>query len=164
MNQSESNPPENKLPAGIKEAELTRSITTSGFPLQGVVAHHLKANYRITEEWSYIDRDTEVLRSLDVFAFRYLTAEDRVTPFAAILIECKSSIHPYVFFQNAVDNPFPFPTLCGLRRVDIRQRTGREGTHQECKAASILGLNETPFASLEVFGFPKITGVGPPAR
>jgi hypothetical protein len=145
MNQSESNPAENKLPSGMKEAELVRSITTSGFPLQGVVAHHLRANYGVTEEWSYIDRDTKDLRSLDVFAFRRLATEDSVTPNAALLIECKSSIHPYVFFQNAVNRPFPFPTLCGLRSVNIRQQSGREGTHQECRAALVLGLAETPF-------------------
>ena len=145
MDQSELNPSENQLPAGLNEEELTRSITTSGFPLQGVVAHLLRSKYGVTEEWSYVDRDSEGLRSLDVFAFRNLSDAGSVTPYAALLIECKSSIHPYVFFQNAVERTFPFPTICGIRGVSIRQRVGRDNSFQECNATAILGLDDTPF-------------------
>ena len=145
MNKSEINPPKNKLHEGLNEEELIRSITTSGFPLQGVVANLLKSNYGVTEEWSYIDRDSEGLRSLDVFAFRKLTSSETITPYTVMLIECKSSVHPYVFFQNSVKRSFPFPTICGLRPVKIQQRVGRENTSQECKAANILGLDDTTF-------------------
>lgn len=145
MNESEINPPENKLHDGLCEDELISSITTSGFPLQGVVAHHLKSNYGVTEEWSYIDRDSKDLRSLDIFAFRKLTASEILTPYTVMLIECKSSIHPYVFFQNSVERSLPFPTICGLRNITIRQRVGQENKSQSCKATSILGLDETPF-------------------
>ena len=48
MNKSEINPPENKLHEGLNVEELIRSITTSGFPLQGVVANLLKSNYGVT--------------------------------------------------------------------------------------------------------------------
>lgn len=145
MNESEINPPENKLHEGLNEEELIRSITTSGFPLQGVVANLLKSNYGVTEEWSYVDRDSEGLRSLDVFAFRKLTSSETITPYTVMLIECKSSIHPYVFFQNSVKRSFPFPTICGLRPVNIKQRVGRENTFQKCKAANVLGLDDTSF-------------------
>lgn len=87
MNKSELNPPENVLPSGINEEELTRSITNSGFPLQGFVAHLIKSKYGVTEEWSYVDRDSEKLRSLDVFAFRKLSGVGNIYPNAVLLIE-----------------------------------------------------------------------------
>jgi hypothetical protein len=147
MNESELNPSENQLPPGIDEKELTRSITTSGFPLQGFVAHLIKSKYGVTEEWSYVDRDSEGLRSLDVFAYRKLSGVGNIHPFAVLLIECKSSIHPYVFFQNAVERSFPFPTICGTPLVQIRQKAGRDGTFQECQYTKVLGLADTPFGS-----------------
>ena len=145
MNESNINPSTNRLPKGINEDELIRSITTSGFPLQGAVANLLKSKFAITEEWSYLDRDSGNLRSLDIFAFQKRSSSDNISPYVAILIECKASIHPYVYFQNSVDRLFPFPMISGLRPVQIRERNAPNNTYLGCKASSILGLDDTVF-------------------
>ncbi|MFC1758879.1 hypothetical protein ACFL2H_08935 [Planctomycetota bacterium] len=147
MRESQDNPPENSLPPGIAETELTKSITTSGYPLQGSVAHLLRDTYQVIEEWSYIDRDTKMLRSLDVFADQVLADVGEHRPRIVLLIECKSSIHPYVFFQNAVENRIQFPTVRGLGRISIREESGRSDTTLYCDPHSILGLTDSEFGT-----------------
>jgi hypothetical protein len=145
MQESEFNPPENAIPTGIKEEELVRCITSSGFPLQGTVAHSIRDKYQLTEEWSYIDRDTGELRSLDIFAYKSLGEIGMFRPRIIILIECKSSIHPYVFFQNAVQTSMQFPSICGARMVEIRS-TAQPSSHSQVPLSRALGLADTAFA------------------
>ena len=95
-----ANPERNCLPAGIDKSELIKAIETSGYPLQGTVASLLKQEFVIAEEWSYIDLDLKERRSLDVFAYRSLlqNCDQAVQPSLILLIECKRSRQPYVFF------------------------------------------------------------------
>lgn len=151
MDTSENNPHENQLPAGIKERVLLDAIATSGFPLQGLVAQELRDKYGVSEEWSFIDRDTEQLRSLDVFAWRSLEPHKHVHCRAALLVECKSSIHPYVFFQNAVHNSYHFPKCTGLKNVQVAKRGDSAiSKYQECHPTKVLGLNESEFATTPI--------------
>ena len=145
-NQSPNNPAGNKLGPGIKEPNLLRAIETSGYPLQGVVADKLKNAFGVTEEWGYIDRDTQEHRSLDVFAFKKLLTDGDAEPSLALLIECKRSIHPYVFFKNVIDREIPrFPRIAGLTRnsITIHESSGKRLS--ETSGAAVLGLAELPF-------------------
>ena len=161
MNQTPNNPAGNKLGAGTDETTLIRAIETSGYPLQGIVADKLKGRFVVTEEWGYIDRDTHDHRSLDVFAFRKL-ADGDVQPCVALLVECKRSRHPYLFFQNVVDREIPeFPRLVAFPRVTIKESGGirisvPSGSH-------VLGLHEIPFVRPgppHCSAFAKATGEG----
>ena len=146
MDASNFNPEENRLHAGVKEQALVDAITNSGFPLQGHVADLLNPKYGVTEEWSFIDRDTEELRSLDVFAWRNFEPLGQATCRAALLVECKSSVHPYVFFQNAINDEFQFPTLVGVPHVTITKRgDASHSRYQERTPNSILALHDSPF-------------------
>ena len=151
MDASDNNPLENSLPAGIKERTLIDAITTSGFPLQGLVAHELRERYGVSEEWSFIDRDTQQIRSLDVFGWRKLEPHKNVHCRAAVLVECKSSIHPYVFFQNAVHKSYNFPKITGLKYVQIfSSGDSAKSTFQECSPTKVLGLNESEFGTTPI--------------
>jgi hypothetical protein len=130
----------------MNEPTLIHAIETSGYPLQGVVADKLKSAFGVTEEWGYIDRDTHEHRSLDVFAFKRLLTDGDVQPSLVLLIECKRSIHPYVFFRDVVDRQIPrFPQIAGLTRsaVTIHESSGQR--LRETTGAAMLGLAELPF-------------------
>jgi hypothetical protein len=143
-----SNPDGNQLPPGVDETELIGAIESSGYPLQGVVASILDGRFAVTEEWGYIDRDTKEHRTLDVFAHKSLT-DDRtvpVRPSVVLLIECKRSRHPYIFFRTLPNLPIPrFPRVVGIpnRGVTIAQQDGKR--FSERSGAEILGLDQLPF-------------------
>src|SRR5262245_18898638 len=91
MNKSSNNPAGNKLGPGINEANLVRAIESSGYPLQGFVADKLKAEFGVTQEWGFIDRDTKDHRTTDLFAFKHFPGKGNVQPSVALLIKCKVS-------------------------------------------------------------------------
>jgi hypothetical protein len=141
------NPPRNALPKGFDEPVLIKAIESSGYPLQGIVAANLEQHFDITEEWGYRDRDTKEPRSLDLFAARDLA---ELTGQAAkagliLLIECKRSAQPFVFFKDVTRRVIPsFPGIAGLNgdgimvQDDIDRRVIVHG-------AKVLGLDRLPF-------------------
>src|SRR5689334_7072751 len=130
MRKASSNPPTNVIPSSIDEADLIRAVQTSGYPLQGVVAEKLeRLEFKVTEEWGFIDSDSKQQRSLDIFAYKVLSGDhkDPISPRLALLIECKRTIHPYVFFKAVSEIPMStFPVVAGVRGsgVNIEQRDG----------------------------------------
>ena len=143
MDQSDTNPPENDLGPSIDQENLIRAIRESGYPLQVAVAEKLQGAFGVTEEWGYVDRDTGKHRTLDVFAFKILPG-GAVQPYFVLLVECKRSVHPYIFFQNAILRHLPdYPTVVGLNyQSTLLQADNRS---QEVTPAAILGLAELPF-------------------
>ena len=67
-------------------------------------------------------------------------------PYVTLLIECKRSTHPHVFFKNVIDRDIPkFPKIAGIthKSVTLHEREGNRGC--ETSAAEVLGLVELPF-------------------
>src|SRR2546430_610830 len=117
MNQSQNNPPGNKLPDNLRVDRVIEAVRRSGYPLQTVVAQVLMQTFQIIEEWAYVDRDTQEHRSLDLFASRRISIPDhsRLVPSLALLIECKRAELPYVFFPTAALRlPPGFPAVLGV--------------------------------------------------
>src|SRR5687768_10945920 len=126
MRQSSTNPSKNVLGPSVKEAALIKAIETSGYPLQGIVAEKLiDAGFEVAEEWGFIDRDTNEHRSLDISASRkWGDNKDPVVPSLSLLIECKRSTHPYVFFKKVSEVPaHVFPLVSGVR-LNIEEPPG----------------------------------------
>lgn len=106
------------------------AVAGSGYPLQMYAAALLRdQGFRIQEEWAYTDADAGKRRAIDVFAFR--VGQERRTDKGStamafdLLIECKQSRHPFVFFQ-AVDVPSQaeYPTaLFGHLDIIVGPRT-----------------------------------------
>jgi hypothetical protein len=144
------NPSENTLPAGIAEPDLVAAITSSGYPLQGIVAAKLLPAFSITEEWGFIDDSTKEHRSLDIYAFRALADEKQSRRHTGlrVLIECKRSRHPFVFFQQVVSRGAPrFPHINGVPNGSVSIHEAQKGRLIEAWPALALGLDKLPFVA-----------------
>lgn len=134
---SEGNPVANVIPAGMTEAAVLEAVNSSGFPLQVAVSRRLNAitNYpavEVFEEWTFVDSDEHKERALDLVLELKLPFEppDLTYGSIAMLIECKASKQPFVFFEA----PLPYdlreqrvyPRIVGLKhsRVKLHVKTG----------------------------------------
>src|SRR5437762_4458755 len=121
MNQHSDNPRGNQLPAGVDEGQLVDAVKASGYPLQSLVAQELASRFEVIEEWGYTDRTTKEHRTLDIYAFCELgdgTGEGR--PRLHLLVECKRSSLPFVFFPPGVPwMALDFPEVLGLGRFSL---------------------------------------------
>jgi hypothetical protein len=113
MDKTENNPAANSIGPSVNESTLVESIVTSGYPLQGVVASKLTKSFNVVDEWGFMDGDQS--RSLDIFAHRKLNGFARLKPSVTLLVECKRSFQPVIFFKNVVDRKITsFPTINGV--------------------------------------------------
>lgn len=125
MEHENLNPNTNALPAGVSEEQLLDAVRKSGFPLQNRVQDVLRKGFPIVEpEWSYVDSDTSILRALDILAQNPLydySSHKRIRPWLSLLVECKQSELPYVFFKGPTpSNNSGFPRIAGLSSRDIQ--------------------------------------------
>jgi hypothetical protein len=146
MRKDTQNPIGNELPSGCREEALVSAIDQSGYPLQGQVAYGLQGHFRLTEEWGYFDSSTNEHRSLDIFGYRKLidnNTDAGVQPACVVLVECKRSTHPYVFFR-LVTEPIirGFPVVAGVKSM-IPIYSPHMST--EVPASRVLGLDKEPF-------------------
>jgi hypothetical protein len=150
MKSHPANPNRNTVPAGITESELIRAISCSGYPLQGIVASALLPQFNVIEEWGFIDDESKEHRSLDLYAYRPLSPESETTCHCGLmlLIECKRSTHPFVFFQQVVSSVAPrFPSVHGIPNAVISIHEEGNGRLIEASPAMALGLDSLPFVA-----------------
>jgi len=146
------NPTQNQIPKSIKEENLIKAIETSGYPLQGVVASKLlKSGFHVTEEWGFRNRDNNETRNLDLAAYRSVQHDSWTTvgPSVSLLIECKKSIHPYIFFRAVAPQDVSwFPYVAGLPHGGItivQELDGVRSLHRLLSGAQSFGLDQLPF-------------------
>lgn len=136
------------LPKGIDPKELVEAVRVSGYPLQAVVARELNENFNVVEEWGFVDRASQEHRSLDVFAHRRLAVTSpRLQTSLSLLVECKRSELPYVFFATAIPHSPPgFPSIVGLpwRTFSLSQ-----------EGAGSIGIPPADFLRCSEFPFVK---------
>jgi hypothetical protein len=149
MEISDGNPTTNQLRSGITEEEIRLAVDESGYPLQVFVADGLRESFSVSEEWAYIDRDTGELRSMDLRADKHLydlKDHPRVRPILTLLLECKQSDLPYVFFESKPDRfLFSHPVLNGLRNSKINIATDDSTSSWTYPVIAALGLSKHPF-------------------
>ncbi|HEB3532456.1 TPA: hypothetical protein RZC51_003999 [Burkholderia cenocepacia] len=152
MDATPDNPARNTLNAGVTEVALLDAIAKSGYPLQTRVAENLSAHFHVQEEWSYRDRDSNALRTLDMLASKPLFdmrgSHPRVRPQLNILIECKQSDLPFVFFDTRhrprLSN---FPVLAGLKSNTIELVTDDDLSTWTLPILNALGLDRHEFVA-----------------
>jgi len=124
MRTASANPTGNALPPSTKDKAIIDAIELSGYPLQGVVTSKLlNLGFSAAEEWGYIDSDTNENRALDVNGWKEIPADDqkRIRGDITLLIECKRSVHPYVFFKKVADVGVPgFPVVASCPRIGLQ--------------------------------------------
>ncbi len=137
------------LPSGITAELLSSAVSASGYPLQTVVARELVSGFDIIEEWGFVDRTTGEHRALDLFAHAGLDSTSaNLVPSLNLLIECKRSELPYVFFEAAVPRSTRgFPPITGFktRRFELHKRG--DG-YSDCTPAELLDPGSLPFMQL----------------
>lgn len=120
------NPETNQLPEGVKMDDIVQAIDSSGYPLQTIIAQKLlERHFHIQDEWSYLDSQSDTLRTMDIIANKRLwdkkEYQPRIRPELNLLIECKQSILPYIFFLNST-KPYlyEFPLIAGVPNEMIK--------------------------------------------
>lgn len=151
MQSEPTNTPENALSAGITDQQILQAVQKSGYPLQTIIANKLGVDFRVQEEWSFVDGDSGALRTLDIWASRRmfdLRSADQsfVRPTLDLLIECKQSDLPYVFFISATRPQLPeFPYFAGLAQDKISLTTDDDRSTYTETILGALSLSKHPF-------------------
>lgn len=152
MKESEINPETNKLGQGVEQEKLEKAITTSGYPLQTIVASLLASNFYVQEEWSFTDPDTKDTRTIDLLAERPLYdfegSQPRVRPTLNLIIECKQSELPYVFFLSHNKPIAPqFPVFAGLASDEVVITSDDDPSSWHYSIPQALEMYSHPFLS-----------------
>jgi hypothetical protein len=143
------NPAGNQIPSSVKEESHIQAIESSGYPLQGVIASKLRASaFSVTEEWGFSDRDTTGPRTLDLAAISSPETGE-LTPGLLLLIECKKSTRPYVFFRTLGHQDVSwFPRIAGLIHGGItmlHELDGMVAVQRLVPGSQAFGLCKLPF-------------------
>jgi hypothetical protein len=145
------NPAANKLPDTITTDQLIEAVRKSGYPLQTHIADMLRGQFGLQEEWSYIDSETGELRSLDIVAHKALydvadPNKSRVRPILTLLIECKQSDLPYVFFLNPEPlRTLEFPVFSGLFGANVVIKSDDDNSSWHEPIVHLLSMRDDPF-------------------
>jgi hypothetical protein len=157
MHESDHNPPDNRLPPGLADAGIDAAVKSSGYPLQSRIASLLRDRVDVVEEeWGFVDRDTHELRTLDIRTDTWLfTSNDqinvRVRPHLTMLIECKRSELPWLFFRSTVTPSLEdYPRLEGLNHSEIETYTDIELSTTTFSIQNALSLNALSFLQIDV--------------
>ncbi len=150
------NPKSNTLPHGISKQALDEAIQSSGYPLQQIVGHKLsELGFYVRHEWGFSDYSIHKLRSADLtanmrlFDFK-IVSELRVRPQLDIIIECKKSFDPYIFFlasQSVLNSRFPL--VAGLNTNEIAIHTDDNPSRWIVNPIDITGLQDHEFLHME---------------
>lgn len=152
MKSTPDNPAKNSLGAGVTSAAVMDAISKSGYPLQTIVAERLSQKFDLREEWGYVDRDTKALRTIDLLASHFLydiqSHRGQVRPQIDLVIECKKSELPFVFFSSRHRPWLPdFPVIAGLNHKNIVLTTDDDPSTWTMPILNVLGLDLLPFIS-----------------
>jgi hypothetical protein len=151
MDSVSNNPKTNALAAGLSDSDVSAAITSSGYPLQVVVAQQLQqSGYYVQQEWSYVDSDSGSLRAIDAVASKelwdYKKGQPRTRPALALIIECKQSPLPYVFFSSGKPRRAShFPLVAGLAHDDVIVGTDDNQSTWSFSIVTTLSLDHDAF-------------------
>lgn len=127
-----NNPTNNVLPPSTSEDAISEALAASGYPLQVKISRMLyemiseQKGSQVVEEWVFIDRETQKSRAIDILCELRLpwNPADKTYPLVSLLIECKASSQPLVFFESP--SPYDltemraYPKIVGLPHQRIR--------------------------------------------
>lgn len=120
------------------------------YPLQTIVYEKLSGKFRIQEEWNFIDSDSNGERAIDLIAqmdlYEYKDPQPRVRPSLNLIIECKQSDLPYVFFITKGKPITPnFPVIAGLQSNNVVITSDDDPSSWNFSVLYTLGLSSHDF-------------------
>ena len=152
MKASSNNPKTNQLGSGLKEKQILDAIKKSGYPLQKEIANLSRRRFFVTEEWTYNDPDSQELRAIDMLATMNFTKPNEYTsklrlyPNLALIIECKKSDLPYIFFLCPKPLMIPnFPIFAGLKTDIMQITTNDSASSWQTRIVEALSLSNHQF-------------------
>ncbi len=150
MKASSNNPDTNKLNSDISESDIENAIVKSGYPLQTIVSNELRKEFLIQEEWSFLDPKTKEIRAIDILAekrlYDFKEVQPKVRPTLNLIIECKQSGLPYVFFLSPENiHAQDYPIIVGLFSKDLSISTDDSPSTWSLSIKHALGLDEHDF-------------------
>jgi len=154
MKEVTDNPSTNKLPPGLTYEDIDAAVSKSGYPLQTVITNLLRPDFFVEEEWSYLDEDTNELRAMDIVARKLLwdiyENQPRVRPELNLLVECKKSELPYVFFLSQ-SKPLTgdYPLIAGLFNSELCLTTDDDLSTWRLPIIEVLDLLSHSFITEE---------------
>ena len=144
------------LPPGMDPEAFTSAVAGSGYPLQMYAARVLKDHgFWIHEEWAYTDHEGGLRRAIDILGGRsgeaYESPSGSSSVGVELLVECKQSRHPFVFFEaiqppSQGDHPSPI-----YNPGDVKLRppggTDAQGTqwYSSVSVGIALDIHKLPF-------------------
>jgi hypothetical protein len=145
-----NNPVSNVLGPGLTDETVSNAIKESGYPLQLSVARTLRDDFSLVEEWGFSDPETGAVRTIDLVASKELYdwkgPQPRVRPALNLIIECKQSELPYVFFQAGAKCWLPdFPLVSGLRSNLIVITSDDDPSTWSHRPLDLLEVHRHPF-------------------
>jgi hypothetical protein len=161
MRHSADNPRSNDVGSGVTEAALRAAVDRCEYPMQASVVRTIsnaaeqhwedRAHTIVQEEWTYQDRDTGDVRAIDALAESHLWPlqsgrQPRIRPVLSLLIECKQSELPHVFFTRPSERSLS-PVLSGFPHSDVTLVTDDDNSTYNFPLTSLWGLDEHPFVS-----------------
>jgi hypothetical protein len=174
MEEHVDNPSTNVLGPGVSPDDLKAAIERSGYPLQSTVVDLVlaqmsddKYDWSVQEEWAFLDADASQVRQLDAFisceirfpdSDRHEVGQPRdprnhLRARLDLLIECKQSELPYVFFVRESVQCLG-PELAGLPHSELSLRSGPdEPPGMVMSYFDVLGLGNLTLA------WPEFTAV-----
>lgn len=155
MESAPNNPAQNVLGPGLTDQLVTAAIEGSGYPLQLVIANELNDEFHLQEEWAFPDSETQATRTIDILATRQLyewkEPQPRARPALRLVIECKQSELPYVFFLSDTRPWLPdFPLIAGLKNKHITITSDDDPSTWNLSPLDVLDLSRHPFLTTEV--------------
>ncbi len=150
MQDAPNNPASNRLGPGLSEGLVAEAVRRSGYPLQLVIGEVLRSQFYVRDEWPYLDGDSRQIRTIDLLAEKRLYSEHsshlRVRPRLQLIIECKQSDLPYVFFLSPNRPSLPyFPLITGLFTETIVTITDNNTSTWHFPIISALRLGNDDF-------------------
>jgi len=151
MREAKNNPKSNIIGSGITDSDIDKAIIKSGYPLQTIISDILRKDFYTQEEWSFIDPKTKEIRAIDIHAEKHLYEFDsknqpRVRPSLNMIIECKQSELPYVFFLSPhTVQTTNYPMFSGLFDKSISINTDDDNSTYNTAIIDCLGQREHRF-------------------
>ncbi|WP_171036945.1 hypothetical protein [Maribacter algarum] len=138
--------------SGISESDIEYAVSKSGYPLQTVISDKLRNQFMIKEEWSFLDLKTKEIRAIDILAelllWDFEKGQPRVRPQLNLLIECKQSELPYVFFlSNQQTKTQDYPVIGGLFNKGVTLSTDDTGSTFSYSLKQLLDIDKHEFFS-----------------
>lgn len=154
MESDSNNPTQNKLGPGISDEQVASAIEGSGYPLQLVIANELSEGFYLQEEWAFPDSETQAVRTIDILAskelFKRQEPQPRIRPALSLVIECKQSDLPYVFFLSSTRPWIPdFPLVAGLQSKNVVITSDDDPSTWNFDPVSLFDLHRHPFLTEE---------------